>query len=107
MLPKNTFEIRNGGLYRQAVRCGKTSCRCARGQKHIAHYFITRRDGKLLKLHVPKSQVEAFKRLVEAAVLDRKALRSAKIESTKSLQEANRTLRLTDGHIRTLKRGGK
>ncbi len=34
MLPKTADEITNGGVYVQAVRCGKASCKCVRGETH-------------------------------------------------------------------------
>lgn len=35
--------------------CGKSSCKCARGEKHVALYLIASKDGKLRQLFVPRS----------------------------------------------------
>lgn len=37
---------------RQKV-CGKTGCRCTRGEKHSALYVVASEDGKPLQLFVP------------------------------------------------------
>ena len=64
MLPKTAFEITNGGLYRQFVKCGKQTCRCTRSRRHEAHYFISRCYGRQIKLYVPKSALEGIRELV-------------------------------------------
>jgi hypothetical protein len=66
-LPKTNTQIRNGGLYRQWVRCGKKNCKCARGEKHEAYYFFTREAGKLTKTYVKKAEREAFAEIVNEA----------------------------------------
>ena len=35
--------------------CGKPSCRCARGEKHLALYLAARQGGKPRQLYVPHS----------------------------------------------------
>jgi len=72
MLPKTAREIRNGGIYRQYVKCGKTNCRCATGEKHPAYYYFTRKNGKLRKTYVRRSDLEHFKQLVEQAKFERR-----------------------------------
>lgn len=93
VLPKTASEIQNGGLYRQRVRCGKSTCKCARGETHTAFYFFARRNGKLVKIYVRKSEVEAFAVMVNLASNDRAQRRqSAHIsnELLKSLRESSR-----------------
>jgi hypothetical protein len=34
--------------------CGKTSCKCAAGEKHASLYLVSRQDGQLRQLFVPK-----------------------------------------------------
>lgn len=78
VLPKTAKEIPNGGLYQQRVRCGKATCKCSGGEHHhTALYFFTRRQGKLIKLYVPKTQVEAFAAMVEQAATERRQQRQA------------------------------
>lgn len=71
MLPKTAEQIQNGGLYIQRVRCGKSNCKCARGESHTAYYFFTRHNGKLIKFYVRKSDVAAFSKLVNLASIER------------------------------------
>ena len=33
-----------GHVARVRVRCGKVNCRCARGERHVAHYHVWRSD---------------------------------------------------------------
>jgi hypothetical protein len=70
-LPKTVSEIQNGGLYIQRVRCGKSNCKCVRGETHTAFYFFTRRNGKLIKFYVRKSEVEAFSKMVNQVSTER------------------------------------
>src|SRR5471030_3248551 len=74
VLPKTAAEIVNGGLYLQAVRCGKSGCRCASGELHTGyHYFFTRVNGKLHKYYVPKDAIDSFSELVNKATAQRRS----------------------------------
>jgi hypothetical protein len=67
-LPKTPEEIDNGGVYHQAVRCGKRPCRCMGGQLHEGfHYFIQRVNGRQQKTYIPRAQVTQIRTLVEDA----------------------------------------
>ena len=103
MLPKTTGEIQNGGLYSQRVRCGKSNCKCARGEHHTAFYFFTRRCGKLVKLYVRKAEVEAFSKIVEEASIQRRDRRQAVRVSIKLLSRLRADLWRNDGLIRNLR----
>lgn len=51
--------IQNGGIIRgtlseRAVTCGKTNCKCARGEKHVYLYVIASEHGKYRQRSVPK-----------------------------------------------------
>ena len=102
-LPKMTDRITNGGVYRQKVRCGKPRCKCARGEPHFAYYFFTRCNGKLLKYHVRKGDVDHFSNLVKTSV------RSKQLERPmmKSVDELYKGFRLTlAGHAAVIYGGG-
>lgn len=45
---RGTLSLRN-------VRCGKPTCRCARGQLHACLYLVQSHDGKPRQLYVPRS----------------------------------------------------
>lgn len=44
--------------------CGKPSCRCARGHKHVALYVIASESGKQRQLFVPKAWEEDVRQWV-------------------------------------------
>ncbi len=59
-----------GAICAQMVRCGKPSCKCARGELHGPYFYhFTRRDGVLVKRYVRAAAVEQ----VRAACEDRRA----------------------------------
>lgn len=56
MLPK----ILSGTVHVQYVRCGKTNCKCSRGELHGAYYYhFVRVDGKLKKRYLKASEVKS------------------------------------------------
>jgi hypothetical protein len=51
-------EALRGSLVQRAVRCGKPSCRCARGELHAAVYLsVTHRGGRTEQISVPSHLV--------------------------------------------------
>lgn len=44
-----------GTLSTRANTCGKSSCKCARGEKHVALYLVVSQEGKLRQLFIPQS----------------------------------------------------
>ena len=69
-LPKILAMARhNGSLQQQWVRCGKTKCRCARGQLHGPYaYFFVAMSGGLAKSYVRRKDVP----LVRAVIAERR-----------------------------------
>ncbi len=103
VLPKTAAEIENGGLYSQRVRCGKANCKCARGETHTAFYFFTRRGGKLVKLYVRHTEVDAFSKIVKQAAFERRQNRQAVKTSTELLKQFRVSLWEKDSLIKTLR----
>lgn len=93
VLPKIAYEISNGGVYLQRIRCGKSNCKCAHGATHTAHYFFTRRNGKLVKIYVPKRYVESFSKLVKSAASNRRRNRTAAKQSNELLAHLRQSIR--------------
>ncbi len=61
-LPK----IDEGSVGVQWVRCGKPTCRCARGERHGPYsYRFWREDGRLRKRYIPAADVAAVRRACE------------------------------------------
>ena len=49
-------------MHEQWVRCGKSNCRCATGERHGPYYYRFWRDGdRLRKEYVSRSQVDGVK----------------------------------------------
>ncbi len=45
--------------------CGKPSCHCASGDKHLSHTLTFKEEGKTRTVYVPKDRVEEVRRWVE------------------------------------------
>ena len=50
-------ELTPGKATRLLVRCGKKNCRCASGQKHVAHFLYLARGGPLRRIWIPKTDL--------------------------------------------------
>jgi hypothetical protein len=57
--------VADGAICPQMVRCGKSGCKCARGELHGPYYYRFTRDqyGRLHKQYVRRSEVEAWREL--------------------------------------------
>ena len=73
MTPKSAKwlpKIGTSTVHVQWVRCGRSSCRCARGNRHGPyHYRFWREDGRLRKRYVPASELSR----VQSACASRRA----------------------------------
>lgn len=105
MLPKTPAEITNGGIYSQRVRCGKSNCKCANGETHLAYYFFTRRNGKLTKIYVSKGQVKAFTEIADKSAFERQERRRTAKISDALLKSFRNTIEENQAIIKTLKEG--
>jgi hypothetical protein len=54
-----------GSLVLQHRSCGKTYCRCQRGQKHPALYLYTRSGGQQVRTYIPPALHEMVRRWVD------------------------------------------
>jgi hypothetical protein len=104
MLPKISHEINNGGIYLQRIRCGKQNCKCARDELHISYYFFTRRNGRLTKTYIRKSELEAFRKIVEQSTAERQQNRRSLRSDRELIKAMNNTNRETAILINQLKR---
>lgn len=60
LLPK--IAAQGGTVHRQFVRCGKASCKCARGELHGPYYYhFVRVSGKLTKRYLKTHEVEQMR----------------------------------------------
>lgn len=53
-----------GTLSLRSRRCGKSGCRCTRGEPHVSLYLVQSRKGKPRQLYVPKEWEERVRRAV-------------------------------------------
>lgn len=106
-LPKTIEEITTGGVYRQRVRCGKSNCKCARGEPHTAYYFFASRNGKLTKTYIRKAHVEEVSRLVDRAIAERQRQKQIDKSALDLLKHLRQSLRERDSMIHSLKEGEK
>ena len=88
-LPKMLWEVRNGGVYLQRVRCGKRNCKCVSGDGHPAYYFISRENGRQTKTYVPKSEVKRLMNLIDRA----REIKRVEHHGKKALKEVRALLR--------------
>lgn len=58
-LPK--IEALPGSVHVQRVRCGRSNCRCARGETHEAFYRFWWEDGRLRKAYVRRADLESVR----------------------------------------------
>jgi hypothetical protein len=93
MLPKTVEQITNGGIYSQRVRCGKSRCKCSRGESHQAYYFFTRRNGKLVKFYIRKAEFQQFTFLVVQANSEREKRRRVSKDNVELLRRFRCLLR--------------
>jgi hypothetical protein len=98
-IPKIPALISNGWISKQRVRCGKSNCRCSRGDPHTGYYFFTRVDGKLTKRYIRAADVEAFRAILEATTRDRRLRRERRKESRQQLRSLTRQLREIDSSL--------
>lgn len=99
LLPK----IIPGSVHRQYIRCGKSSCKCARGELHGAYfYYFTRINGKLTKRYLKASEVESFQAACRAHREQAKARRLQSLEIIRCLRESGARLRELSKEIDSL-----
>jgi hypothetical protein len=59
------FPVLAGSLVRQYVICGKSGCRCQRGQKHgPLFYLYWKEQGRSRSLYVPREKVVEIRRQI-------------------------------------------
>lgn len=54
-----------GTLTIRRITCGKPSCRCAKGERHLCLYLTCSRDGRVEQLFIPKNLEEHVRQWVE------------------------------------------
>ena len=81
-----------GFITRALVRCGKSNCRCARGDRHIAHYYVTYRNGARLRRYVRRDEVADVRKACQAHRDLQAQLRAGRAEYKELLAHARKLL---------------
>ncbi len=77
-----------GSVHKQYVRCGKATCKCARGELHGAYFYhFVRVDGKLTKRYLKAHEVEAMQTACLARREDQKAQRAQSRSTRQHLRD--------------------
>jgi hypothetical protein len=86
-------EVMRGSLFERGIRCGKSSCRCARGHEHPSTYLgVSLKGGKTVQITVPTRLLERVQGMVrnysefwaaleEISEINRQLLRKRLLES--------------------------
>lgn len=88
-LPK----MMRGSVHRQFKKCGKTNCKCTRGDLHGAHYHFVRVSGKLRKRYIKSRDVEEILAACVARQKHTKERRAALIADWHKFREIRTNIR--------------
>ena len=85
MLPGFVSQVR--------LRCGKTNCRCARGDHHIAHYHVTYNCGLRFRKYVRRDQLAEVREACKAYRELQTQLRAGRAEYRRTLAKMRELIR--------------
>ena len=96
-----TFRYENprlgGIIIKEAVKCGKPNCRCAKGRPHKWYYYLYWRDyqdrGQLKKEYIKKDEVNKLKKKIKETTSKDKQIKA-------DLQKNLFLLKLTKLHLK-------
>jgi hypothetical protein len=78
------------------IRCGKLNCRCARGDRHVAHYHVTYCYGARSRRYVRRDQLSELLAACEAHRKLQARLRVGRAEYKESLAQTRKLVKLID-----------
>jgi len=79
-----------GTLSERSGTCGKTNCRCARGELHTSLYLVQSQDGKPRQICVPKAWQQRVRQAVNDYRLMQQLIEEVSELEWKRLQERKR-----------------
>jgi hypothetical protein len=79
-----------GTLSERSGTCGKTNCRCARGELHTSLYLVQSQDGKPRQICVPKAWQQRIRQAVNDYRLMQELIEEVSKLEWKRLQERKR-----------------
>jgi hypothetical protein len=92
LLPK--IAAQGGTVHKQLVKCGKPSCKCARGELHGPYYYyFVRVGGRLKKRYLKHDDVKAIQVACRSRREDEKATRQQTRQAQLSVRQIIARLR--------------
>lgn len=83
-----------GAVIAQMVRCGKPSCKCARGELHGPYFYrFYRYGGRLRKTYVRKSEAAVFKSACDKYRSERRRTRQLILDNKQQWRDLKTLLR--------------
>jgi hypothetical protein len=76
------------------VRCGKANCRCARGERHVAHYHVTYYSGVRSRKYVRRDQLSEVLAACKAHRKLQAQLRAGRVEYKELLAQTRNLAKL-------------
>lgn len=84
-----------GAVIAQMVRCGKPSCKCARGELHGPYFYRFRRTGRRLrKTYVRKSEVAVIKGACDNYRNEQREIRQMILDNKQQWREVKAMLKV-------------
>ena len=87
-------DLLNGHIEKRFVRCGKPTCKCAKGFLHTAFYHVWYADGQRFRKYVRKAQVEMLRYKCEQYRQLQTKLRAGRREHKQMLANLKEFLRI-------------
>ena len=87
-----------GTLVLRLRSCGKSYCRCQRGQKHPALYLYTRSGGRQIGTYIPKALHQTVRQAVDNGRRVRRLLDQVSQENLRALVQQKQALSRRKDH---------
>ena len=81
-----------GTLVLRLRSCGKSDCRCQRGQKHPALYLYTRSGGRQIGTYIPKALHDTVRKAVDNGRRVKQLLAQVAQENLQTLRQQKQSL---------------
>lgn len=86
------FDLQPGHIQKRRVRCGKSNCRCARGETHFAYYHVWHADGQRFQQYVRRAQIDSLRAACQAHRELQGSLRRGRAEYKETLSRGRELL---------------
>lgn len=86
-----------GHVERRRVRCGKSNCKCACGEKHIAHYHVWYESGVRFRRYIPVRAVKEMRRACDDYRALQVRLRAGRADYRNTIRRARELLSFLTG----------